>query len=315
MAGRMSRKARFILLVGLAVLCGCDNGFLASIISKIRKDDAPPPKLFWTNYVNCVLQRSDLDGSNVETIVDDFTYVQNPFAVAVDTVNYKVYWSASTPFAVNRSNLDGTGIERVVSSGLSSIVRGIAVDASSDALFFSTQSGIYRVPLSSTGLDATGYKLTITSIYAINTPAIAGIDVTATRFFWTDLGDGGNVGLFRQNINGSDPQGLVVLNCVDPRDVVLSDNGDIMYWTDSATGDIYSSSTASPDYDAANHVLVPGTGQPYGISLDSDAGKLYWTDWSTDKIHRSNLDGSGFETLPISGLTDPADVAVFRPRL
>jgi len=37
--------------------------------------------------------------------------------------------------------------------------------------------------------------------------------------------------------------------------------------------------------------------KPNKISLDILAGKIYWTDYTADIVRRSNLDGSGIETL------------------
>ena len=61
------------------------------------------------------------------------------------------------------------------------------------------------------------------------------------------------------------------------------------------------------DIDGRNRkVIVPqgGTFTPKQLHLEKKAGKLYWSDREGMRVMRSNLDGSGIETLVVAGQGD-----------
>ena len=70
-------------------------------------------KIYWTDWTVGV-QRADLDGSGVETLVRD----ARPNGIAVDAEDGKLYWTDWGTDKIQRANLDGTAVEDVVNSGL-----------------------------------------------------------------------------------------------------------------------------------------------------------------------------------------------------
>ena len=76
------------------------------------------------------IQRSDLDGTNLESIVTSSTPgVDSPSRLAVDPIAEKLYWSEIDLRSIQRANLDGTSIETIVTAG-ASLIRDIALDQS-----------------------------------------------------------------------------------------------------------------------------------------------------------------------------------------
>jgi hypothetical protein len=75
--------------------------------------DAAAGKLYWTDYVNKVVRRSNFDGSGLQTL---YSSGDSPRAIALDLPSGKLYWGQDygeepTFGAIYRSNLDGSGIE------------------------------------------------------------------------------------------------------------------------------------------------------------------------------------------------------------
>ena len=69
-------------------------------------------KIFWVNPTANIIQRANLDGSDIEDIVTgDIGFPAN---VAVDLVANKIYWPNYEGNKIQRANLDGTEIEDVM---------------------------------------------------------------------------------------------------------------------------------------------------------------------------------------------------------
>jgi hypothetical protein len=75
--------------------------------------------IYWVDQQNDNIQRSDLDGSNVQTVLSSANGVNSPTGLLVDTVNGKIYWSEYSSGNIKRANLDGSNIQTLY-SGLSS---------------------------------------------------------------------------------------------------------------------------------------------------------------------------------------------------
>jgi len=54
------------------------------------------------------IQRADLDGSNVETLL---TGLSGPEFIAIDETNYKIYWTDDGDNKIRRANTDGSSVE------------------------------------------------------------------------------------------------------------------------------------------------------------------------------------------------------------
>ena len=102
---------------------------------------ADAPMLYWTDAGSDRIQRSFLDGSGVEDVVD--SGLVNPRGLAVDQAAGKLYWTDYGSDRIQRSNLDGSEIEDLVTAGLR-IPLGLALDAGAGKLYW-TDNGTDRI--------------------------------------------------------------------------------------------------------------------------------------------------------------------------
>jgi hypothetical protein len=83
--------------------------------------DESSGKIYWLAvfdaHENGVIQRANLDGSGVETLVDYNDGLNPDYApvfLALDVAGGKMYWSSVGQAGIRRANLDGSNIELVV---------------------------------------------------------------------------------------------------------------------------------------------------------------------------------------------------------
>ena len=260
----------------------------------------PVGKIYWTDsgtgnpnpLQDDKIQRANLDGSNVETLLTYQNQLRVPIGIALDIAESKMYWTDAIIDRIRRANLDGSNIELVINArtiggqsleGPASIPRDIALDLTSDP----------------------------------------------PKIYWVDAGTNNvdNGKIWRANLDGSSPEALITSGLVNPQSIALDTTGGKMYWTDSGTGGqnaLQNDKIQRANLDGSNvETLLTYQNQlrvPRGIALDVTAGKMYWTDIFIDRIRRANLDGSNIElvinTRTIGGqslpnpATAPRDIAL-----
>ena len=98
--------------------------------------------MYWTD--GCAgIQRSNLDGTDVEMLVAK--EVAYPNDVAVDVNNGKIYWPNYKAHKIQRANLDGANVEDLIE--LPKVPEGIALDVKRGKIYltethFNTGAGI-----------------------------------------------------------------------------------------------------------------------------------------------------------------------------
>lgn len=239
------------------------------------------------------LQRADLNGSNVTTVVPKGgTY--RPKQMTIDLRNGKLYWSDREGMRVMRSNLDGSDVETLVETGQR--VEG--------------QRG-----------DPKDYCVGIA------------LDLTHNEMYWTQRGDRSNDGSIRRASmdipKGEDPAHRTDIQVLfdrmpEPVDLALDLRTRTMYWTsDGGTGDGADTVSRAPmdppvdpkgGYDPAQRkdrqILVKGLNAGIGITLDLAEGRMFFTDLGGN-VYSAKLDGSDEKTLlsEMGGLTGITYVA------
>ena len=77
-------------------------------------------KIYWNDPHPVSLKRADLDGSNIELLVNLLPTVEAPEptgGLALDLVGNNIYWTAGGPRVygeIQRANLDGSNVEVVL---------------------------------------------------------------------------------------------------------------------------------------------------------------------------------------------------------
>jgi hypothetical protein len=227
--------------------------------------------IYWTGMgvpsdENGFIRRSDLDGSNIETIVPEGgTYT--PKQLRLDAENGKLYWSDREGMRVMRANVDGSDIETLVTTGMGASDRqdmsrwcvGIALDLEDGYVYFSQK-----------GSDNGG----IGSLRRAPLELAAGEDST-TRSDIEVLYDG----------------------LPEPIDIDLDLDNGFIYWTDRGDDTINRGPIEIPAGQTAatrddRQILVEGVREAIGVTLDRQHGKLYFTGGTAGRVGMANLDGT-----------------------
>ncbi len=102
--------------------------------------DTVNEKLYWINqkssFINdrrANLMRSDLDGANIENLIEN-PEIERPFGLAIDVENGNLYWTEVSSEKIMRSNLDGEEIEEILTTEGS--IADMAIDRERDVLFW-----------------------------------------------------------------------------------------------------------------------------------------------------------------------------------
>ena len=253
--------------------------------------------LYWTDADGDRIQRSRLDGSGVEDVID--SGLVNPRGLAVDSAAGQLYWTDYGSDRIQRSNLDGSQVEDLVTTGLQE-PSGIVLDLSRGKMYWSDW-GSDRIQRAN--LDGSGVEDLVTGL---QTPLGLALDTAAGQLYWTDSGADK---IQRAELDGSEIKDLVATGLELPRGLAVDAAGGQLYWTDSGTDQIQ---RANLDGSAVEELIATGLHTPRGLALDAEAGKIYWTDSGTGRIQRSNLDGSEIEDLVTEGLLSPRGLALVR---
>lgn len=247
--------------------------------------------IYWTGMGNPsdddgFLRRSDLDGTNIVTIVEPGgTYT--PKQLKIDHEHGRLYWSDREGMRVMRSNLDGSELETLVTTGTTANDRrdnsrwcvGIALDLARGYIYWSQK-----------GSDNAG--------------------VGSLRRAHIDIPEG-ETSLDRSDIE------VLFDGLPEPIDIDLDLQHDHIYWTDRgddtinrAPIEIPSGSTAANRDD--REILIEGVREAIGVTLDLERGKLYFTGGTAGRVGMANLDGTDEVDMlnGSAGLTGIAVVAL-----
>ncbi len=245
----------------------------------------PTLKLYWTTADK--IQRGDLDGSNIEDVVN-----QEAVSIALDAMNHKIYWIHSET-GIFRANLDGTNIEHLRQDKIWAISGGrIALDVAGGKMYWSNgiTNSIYRA-----NLDGSNPEEVLKLL--VGTPLDIALDVTGGKIYWTQWR--GNASISRANLDGTNVE--LLINPGDRRSIALDIAGGKMYWTDGFDGIGMANLDGSniTNFDTPDFTIA-------GITLDLSNGRMYWVDKEGYEIRRGNLDGSQQQTILKAQVTDIA---------
>ncbi len=249
-------------------------------------DQMPISKMYWINRRAGTIQRANLDGSQIETLVST-----SPGRYTLDEVEGKMYWTADG--IIQRANLDGSQIETLV-SGLDS-PRNLTFDEVGSKMYWTADGIIQRA-----NLDGSQIETLVSETGSFLSDFV--LDVVEGKMYWTDHFA---VTIQRANLDGSQIETLVDfydlpmelgLRIALLDKLALDEVGGKMYWTDRGLGTIQRANLDGSQIE----ILVSGLTSIWSFALDEAGGKMYWTVDGT--IQRANLDGSQTEIL-VSGLT------------
>ena len=252
-------------------------------------------KVYWTEWYSyndamSQIARADVDGSDVETVLDGFSDGVGCKDLVIDSDAGKLYFANRSAGLIERSNLDGSGRETVV-EGINPI--GLALDVTDAKIYWSDYTYndpcIRRANLDGTDVQTLGGASTGCSLEGI------ALDLTARHVYFAER--------MTQHIKRCNMDGggvVLILECWQgighPRGLALA-NGR-MYW--SSDENIFSATLSGDD---VQPLVTDLLGDPYSLEYDTEAGRLYWVTGNSSggMVQRINIDGTGLETL-VEGL-------------
>ena len=254
-------------------------------------------KIYWAEKLPGRINRANLDGSNVETVVTGPNDIQN-CTFAGGLLYFVVTGTSPGDGRIMRAYLDGSG-KQDVKTGLT-FPRGVAVDLPQGRMYWSVTGKIQR-----SNLDGSGV---VDLIPGLNQPADVELDVANGKIYWTDV----NADVIqRANLDGTSLQTVVTSASTDgPLGLDLDLAAGKMYWAaqGGATRRImranFNGTTVDP---------LPIQPDPQGVAVHPQSGKVYWTDQTDGVIRRVNLDGSGSVENVLPGIVTAAGAKIYDP--
>ena len=271
-----------------ASLDGSDETVLQSDLSESTVDDQERyasltdvavdeagGKVYWGNVSEGAIQRSNLDGSGLETIVAGLI---GPTAIEVDPSGGKIYWThladAQADQKIQSANLDGSGVEDLL-TGLS-LPQDLALDVDAGTMYWTDLSAgtIRRANLD--GSQATDI------LTGLDTPGGLVIDTSANQLYW---GSVGGSEIQRANLDGSSLESVATF--VDAAGLALDPTENDLYWASWIDGTL-----KRIDLDTQNSRQIAGPSFLSGsIALDEDREFAYWLG-AGGSVQRASVDGS-----------------------
>ena len=247
--------------------------------------DAAGGKIYWVDRRGGTIQRSDLDGSNSEMLIDGQALAID---LDLDLERKKIYFAAVYDRGdyrdgeVYRSNLDGSDTELLLAHPLSPI---LALDPTKGEIHLAQGNSMFRIDLDgSSEYWELGYE-----------PGDIALDWIAGKVYWTDPL---HRAIRRSNVDGSDAEDLLTELEDAPGEIALDREAGKLYWSttydNGSTNESYALLRANLDGSDMEHVVERG--EVVGFTLDLDGSKVYWTD-ARGTIQRADLDGSSVEDL------------------
>ncbi|HLK36754.1 MAG TPA: hypothetical protein VKU41_08385 [Polyangiaceae bacterium] len=234
--------------------------------------DVAGGKVYWTNMgtltdsphtPNGSLQRANLDGSQVEVLLQPGATTNTPKQLQLDAAHGKIYWSDREGAKAWRANLDGSQAEVILSGHSIQQLVGIALDVPGGKFYVTDRYAktILRAALvMPSGQDASSRTDVETLLAATGSavPVDLDLDLQKRAMYWTDRGTG---------------------------------------MIHRAAMDLPSGQTGANRTDVVT--LVSGLSTPIGISLDLADGVMFFTQLG-GIISQANLDGTRVKTIGMS---------------
>ncbi len=159
-------------------------------------------KVYWSEFSARSISRADLDGTNVEMLID--SGLDGAADIALDLSNGKMYWTDNASGRVMRSSLDGNAVEALI-SGLDDPI-GIAIDHAQGKMYWAEYDG---QSISRANLDGSSMEALVTNL---GSPSGIALNLIAGKVYWADNGEYGPSAVRRCNLDGTGIELVMLTN-------------------------------------------------------------------------------------------------------
>lgn len=260
-------------------------------------------KMYFTDRGADVVQRADLDGSNVETLVE--LPGTNLRGIAIHLSAGKIYFCDNTNDLIYRAGLDGSNVEAIVNSNLG-FPADLTLEFGSQKLYWCDRNND-RIERAS--LDGSGRETVIET----PEPYYLDLDPDGGKIYWGHFSNGT---ISRANLSDGSGVEVLVSGLNTVRQVELDLTAGDIYWCDRNAVPSRIQRRGIEGGEIENVYLNLDT--PHGMTLDIPAGKIYWVDTGTNNrngstggrsVCRGDMDGSGPIEVLVEG-DQPWDIVV-----
>jgi len=263
-------------------------------------------KIYWSDYFARKILRSNLDGTNVESLFSGGSVE----GIALDLANGKIYWADWGSGKIQRANLDGSAVEDLVIYPFNQYNQptvfpsDIVLDLQHGKMYWSSfilgagNDIIFRA-----NLDGTHVEEVLSGLFE---PQGIALDSVSGSIFWVEknLNNVRNPAKIRRaNLDGSNIQDIVA-ETDRAHQLVLDLNAGKIYWSVErrvreviADAQIRRANLDGSQIETA--ATISGIQRLLGFAIDFNAGKMYLTGSIFGRlgIQRTNLDGSAAEHI------------------
>ena len=151
--------------------------------------DVDAGKMYWTggrpsvhNPNTRTISRANLDGSEIETLVDSLAA---PMGIALDIPAGKMYWTDQQSLKISRADLDGSEVEDLITEGLIQ-PRGIDLDVARGKMYWADGSILRRANLDGSEMEDVAFGERVEDVALYIDPTYVSIDTdtpTASGIF------------------------------------------------------------------------------------------------------------------------------------
>jgi low density lipoprotein receptor-related protein 5/6 len=158
--------------------------------------DVSTHKIYWGDVNLNRIQRANLDGTSIETVVSGpFNFIEDPAGLAIDPQNQRLYWTDFNVDKIARTDLIAHTTVTLV-TGEKDIPLGIDLNLDAGLMYW-VDSGTGK--LRRAQLDGTSVQDVLTGL---NSPRDLALDLEHGRVFW-NLGNGN---MWRANLDGTNSE-------------------------------------------------------------------------------------------------------------
>lgn len=214
-------------------------------------------KMYWADSSASVIQRADLSGKNVETLVT-LPPMQKPTGLVIDFPRARMYWTEFNGGTISRADYrDGSGPSVVLANLQQPNSIALALDTKAYAdtrrMFWTEHGGgtIKRADFDGQNVQVLLANLKIPEALALN--------LTTGKMYWSESGSE----IHEANLDGSGGRIIQSLNISEPYGIALDVSRGHMYWT-LIQGSYISNDDPDP---VKARIITNIQGSPAGIAL------------------------------------------------
>ena len=181
--------------------------------------------LYWTDWVNDKIQRSDFNGDNIETILDQ--NIMTPEGLDVDPYQEKIFWVDNGNYTINTVNFDGTDRKEIINYNHVNL-DDIYIDTKNKKLYWTEfGDGAPYGKVSRANYDGSQRETLISIFNAIIKGLI--VDIENNEMFWTDCGFNK---IQKSDLNGNHIIDIIPNEVSSPNSMDIDRNTNEIIWSE-----------------------------------------------------------------------------------